>query len=240
MISLQDRITSEDFFIDKIPKTLKNRVALRQTLSFKEHRSRGKEQSAVKNVFGFLALLLVANWITACATIAETPEPINIRRSLPQNIRSVRVSVIPVNPAAAKNVEGMADADAILASGLREAFATTQPDWSIILASPNAVTESDLSVFAELTQIDGGSAGLRFWIGFNAGEARSTAKVTVRDKTGEEVASTAIMQRTMCPIGACVESNEAIVRRNLESLAKEIAQFVTNPAQYQQKSQANP
>jgi hypothetical protein len=40
----------------------------------------------------------------------------------------------------------------------------------------------------------------------------------------------------MCPIGACVESTEATVRRNLQSLAGEVADFIVNPAEYEKKT----
>jgi len=41
----------------------------------------------------------------------------------------------------------------------------------------------------------------------------------------------------MCPIGACIESNEDSIQRNLKSLADEIASFVSDPAAYKAKSE---
>ena len=60
-------------------------------------------------------------------------------------------------------------------------------------------------------------------------------KVSVLDKTGGELATAQIANRTICPVGACVESNEETVRRNLGSLAAETAAFIIDPAAYQKK-----
>jgi hypothetical protein len=52
------------------------------------------------------------------------------------------------------------------------------------------------------------------------------------------LATAQIANRTICPVGACVESNEETVRRNLDSLAAETAAFIIDPAAYQKKKQS--
>ena len=91
----------------------------------------------------------------------------------------------------------------------------------------------DIAVVTELINIDGGSSALRFWIGFSAGAAESLVNVTILDKAGKELASAKISTRTMCPVGACVESNVDTARRNLNSLASEAAEFILNPGEYE-------
>ena len=52
------------------------------------------------------------------------------------------------------------------------------------------------------------------------------------------MATAKITERTMCPIGACVESNDATVRRNLQELAVEVAEFIVDPAAYEKKKES--
>jgi uncharacterized protein DUF4410 len=93
-----------------------------------------------------------------------------------------------------------------------------------------------IAVTTKLVKIDGGSSGLRFWIGLGgAGAATSTVRVSVLDKTGNELARATISESSECPAGACVESNEAAVQRNLSSLAGDVAEFILDPAKYVKK-----
>ena len=135
-----------------------------------------------------------------------------------------------------KNVDGLTDAPQFFARSLKSALEIKQPGWQIGLADEQgAMPDADINIETEIVGVDGGSAGLRFWIGFSAGATESTVKVTILDKTGRELATAKISERTMCPIGACVESNEATVRRNLQSLAAEAADLIINPAEYEKK-----
>jgi hypothetical protein len=135
-----------------------------------------------------------------------------------------------------KNVGGLSDPGQFLGRYFKDALALKQPDWKVrILDGPPAATKSDIVISAEILGINGGNAGLRFWIGFSAGAAESTVLVSVSDKSGKELAQATIMERTMCPIGACVDSNDDIIQRTLLELAKEMAAFVANPAEYKKE-----
>jgi hypothetical protein len=127
----------------------------------------------------------------------------------------------------------------LFARALKETVELKQPAWQVRLAETQAATGgADLTVATEIIDIDGGSAGLRFWIGFSAGAAQSTVAVSLLDKSGKELATAKITERTMCPIGACVESNDATVRRNLQELAVEAAEFIVDPAAYEKKKES--
>lgn len=100
------------------------------------------------------------------------------------------------------------------------------------------VPDGGIAVMTELVNIDGGNEALRRWIGLGTGAVVSTVKVSVLDRTGRELATGQLSNRTMCPVGWCTESNEATVRRNLESLAEETAKLIIDPAEYQKEAQA--
>lgn len=179
-------------------------------------------------------MIFLSLFSAACVSVAELPERAQINAPLPQGIQTVTIRPTAITPGAIKNAENLADAPQFFAQALQTALELKQPGWQIRLADDRGdVMSGDLTVVTELINIDGGSAGLRFWIGFSAGAAESVVKVTVLDKSGKELATAKISERTMCPIGACVESNEATVRRNIQSLAGEVAEFVLNPAQYE-------
>jgi len=79
---------------------------------------------------------------------------------------------------------------------------------------------------------------MRFWIGFGAGAIVSKVKVSLVDKAGRVLAASELSQRTSCPLGACGEENEPMVRENLKALALSTAEFISNPAEYERKRQA--
>ncbi|MGH7773205.1 MAG: DUF4410 domain-containing protein, partial [Candidatus Binatia bacterium] len=108
----------------------------------------------------------------------------------------------------------------------------------IDLREGETIAESDLVANAEILEVDGGSAGARFMIGFSAGAARSVVKVSVLDRAGKELANAEIFHSTMCPIGWCAESNEGMIQRNLQSLAGEVADFIINPPEYEKRKRA--
>ena len=158
---------------------------------------------------------------------------------VPQDTQSVVIRPTGLTPGAIKNVEGLTDAPQVFARSLRDALKEQRPAWESTLADGQSVVpERGIAITTELVNIDGGSAALRFWIGLNTGAAESAVKVSVLDKAGGELATARISNRTICPVGACVESNEATVRRNLESLAEETAAFIIDPAAYQKKKQS--
>jgi hypothetical protein len=124
---------------------------------------------------------------------------------------------------------------------VKDALALKQPGWQIKLADgESAMADRDITITTELLEIDGGSAALRFWIGITTGAAQSTVAVSVLDKAGKNLATAKISERTICPVGACVESNEDTVRRNFRDLAAEVADFIMNPAEYAKKKGSKP
>ncbi len=173
---------------------------------------------------------------SACVSVSELPRPVQIQGPFPQDIQSIVIQSIPMKPGTARNVVGLTDAPQLFTRNLKEALALKQPKWQIRLAEmKGAVPTGDITVLTELREIDGGSAGMRFWIGLAAGAAQSKVKVSIQDKTGKDLATANISERTMCPVGACVESNEDTIRRNLRSLAGEVAEFIVNPAEYKKR-----
>lgn len=171
----------------------------------------------------------------ACVSTQEEPAgPVRVHAQPPREVRAALIRAMPMQPGAIKNVKGMNDAPALFASGLRATLASRHPDWRIAVGDANSgVGDADLVVEAELLEIEGGSAAMRFWVGFGAGAIVSRVKVTLRDRTAKVLAATDIVQRTTCPLGACGEENEPMVRDNLKALAENTAAFVSNPAEYE-------
>ena len=187
-------------------------------------------------------LVLLASlslYCAACVSVAELPERAKITGPLPKSVQTLVIRQIAMKAGAIKNVDGLTDAPQLFARALKEAVELKQPAWQVRLAETQAATGgADLTVATEIIDIDGGSAGLRFWIGFSAGAAQSTVAVSLQDKSEKELATAKITERTMCPIGACVESNDATVRRNLQELAVEVAEFIVDPAAYEKKKES--
>jgi hypothetical protein len=146
---------------------------------------------------------------------------------------------MPMKLGTIKNVKNMNEAPQLFARDLRDALVPKQPGWQIKLADEKgAMPDPDITITTELLEIDGGSAALRFWIGLGTGKIVSRVKVSIVDKTGKVLASSEISEHTSCPIGACVEENEPAVRQNLKDLAAGVAEFVTNPAEYEKKKKS--
>lgn len=188
----------------------------------------------MQKLMGLSTLLMLIS--AACVSVAELPEGVKIQAPLPPGTQSVVILPTAMNPHMIKNVEGLTDAPQFFARSLKTALDVKQLGWQIRMAdAQRPVPDGDITITSEIVEIDGGSAGLRFWIGFSAGAAESSVKVTILDKSGKELATAKISERTMCPIGACVESNQDTVRRNLQSLAGEVAVFTMNPEEYEKK-----
>jgi hypothetical protein len=172
-----------------------------------------------------------------CASFAELAKGARVQAPVPADTRSVVIYPTAMKPGAVKNVDGLTGAPQLFARFLRDALQERRPSWSMTLVEArDPVPESSIAVTTELLEIDGGSANLRFWIGLGgAGAAVSTVQVTVRDKTGKELATAKISESSECPVGACIESNQAAVERNLRDLAGEAGQFVLDPAGYVKK-----
>jgi hypothetical protein len=170
-----------------------------------------------------------------CVSGTESPGRANVQAALPPGIRVVVVQVVPVKAGAIKNAGELKDAPQLFAGYLRDALAKKRPDWQVRLTDD---PQRDMTVAAELAEVDGGDANLRFLIGFTAGAARSAARVSLVDRTGGSLAAAEISQVTACPVGLCTDPNEAMVRRNLQALAEEAAEFIADPAGYAKKQAA--
>jgi len=183
-----------------------------------------------------MGLLLVC---AGCVSTAELQEGVRVQAPVPPDTQAVVIRPTVLRPDALKNVEGLTDAPQVFARSLRDALQKQRPAWASTLADAQSVVpERGIAVTTELLNIDGGSAALRFWIGLNTGAAESAVKVSVLDKMGAELATTQIANRTICPVGACVGSNEETLRTNLEGLAEETAAFIIDPAAYQKRKQS--
>lgn len=176
-----------------------------------------------------------------CVSTAELQEGVRVQAPVPPDTQVVVIRPPVLTSGAIKNVEGLTDAPQVFARSLRDALQKQRPTWESTLADAQSVVpERGIAITTELLNIDGGSAALRFWIGLGTGAAESSVKVSVLDRTGGELATAQIANRTICPVGACVESNEETVRRNLDSLAAETAAFIIDPAAYQKKKPSAP
>jgi hypothetical protein len=186
---------------------------------------------------GFLTVLAV--FCAGCVNVGGPSEGIQAQHPVPQDPRVVLIRPTVLEPDAVKNVEGLADAPQLFARALHTALLKKRPNWeSAIVEGQAVVPNGGIAIKTELVKIDGGSAALRFWIGLGTGSAESAVKVSVLDETGSELAAAQLSNSTMCPVGWCTESNEATVRRNLEGLAEETAEFIVDPAEYQKKAQS--
>ena len=179
---------------------------------------------------------LLALCCAACVSTSGAPERVNVVTPMPREIGSILIQVAPMKAGSMKNIQGLNDAPQRFAREVMAALKLKRPDWQIALADPTAGgANADLLVAAEILEMDGGSASSRFWIGFGAGKARSTAQVSIRDRDGRELASAVLSQATSCPTGACTESNEAMVLANLKDLAADAAAFISNPIEFRQR-----
>ncbi len=188
-------------------------------------------------------VLSLAALLGGCVSTGELPEHANIQGPLPQNVRFVAIQAMPMKPGTIRNVDKLTltDAPPLFVGDLKDALALKQPSWQIKLASEgDATSDQDLIIATELLEIDGGSAALRFWIGLNTGAILSRVKVSILDKTGKDLANANISEHTACPVGACTDSTEAMVQRNLKNLAEDVAQFIADPAGYEKKMTSKP
>jgi hypothetical protein len=182
-------------------------------------------------------LLAVVMLSAGCVSFAELGKDAKVGAPVPADTRSVVIYPTAMEPDALKNVDALTGAPQLFGRLLQDALKAERPSWEIRpIGASDPVPDLSIAVTTELLKIDGGSSGLRFWIGIGgAGAATSSVRVSVRDKTGKELASATISESSECPVGACVESNEAAVQRNLSSLAEDVAEFILDPAKYVKK-----
>lgn len=184
-------------------------------------------------------LFFISILFAGCTSVEQVSEGVSVQAPIPEGIRSAVIKAVPMKAGVVKNVKSLDDAPQFFARGLRDALAPKHPRWHIRLADENGgMPDPDITITTELVEIDGGSAALRFWIGFGAGAIVSKVKVSITDKTGKVLANSEISERTTCPLGVCTEENEPMVRGNLQGLAAGVAEFVTNPAEYEKKQKS--
>lgn len=169
----------------------------------------------------------------------ELSKSVNIQEPLPLGIQSVVIQAVPIKPGTIKNVKGLTDAHQLFARYVKDALAPKKPGWQIKLADEEgALTDRDITISTELLDIDGGSVALRFWMGFGMGETHSRVQVSILDKTGRDLVTAEISERTLGHGGEIetrLESNETMARRNLQSLAGDVAEFIMDPAGFKKK-----
>ncbi len=175
--------------------------------------------------------------VTLCAACSGSlPDQTKVHGSLPPNTRSVAIWPMAMTPGTVKNVEGVDDAPLVFARFLKDALAGKHPTWLVELwEGPTSPPEADLVIKTELIDIEGGSQADRFWIGFGAGAAHSTAQVAVLDSAGNEVARARLSEATVCPGGGCVAANKTVIERDLETLAAKFADFISNLGEFAKK-----
>ncbi len=173
----------------------------------------------------------------ACST--SLPDQAQILGTLPQNTRAITIRSIPMKPGTVKNVEAdMRDAPSLFARFLKQALTRKQPAWQVeLLEGQTGTPDSDFFVNTEIVDIEGGNSAARFWIGLGAGAAHTTVQVSLVDRSGKELANARISEPTVCPIGFCLDDNEVVIRRDLEILAGNVADFIINPAEYQRQKE---
>jgi hypothetical protein len=190
-----------------------------------------------------VVLISLALLCAGCVSTGELPEHANIQGPLPQGVEAAVIRAMPMSPGTIKNVEklSLTDAPPLFAGYVKDALALKQPGWQVRVAdAEGAMPDQHLTISTELLEIDGGSAALRFWIGLNTGATLSRVKVSILDMAGKDVASAKISERTACPVGACTDSTEAMVQRNLKNLAEDVAEFAVDPAGYDKKKGSKP
>lgn len=174
--------------------------------------------------------------VAGCVSTGELSKSTRIEGPLPPHIRSVVIVALPMRSGAITNVDGLTDAPQLFAEYVKSALAVKRSGWKIKVADGGGtLADRALTINTELLQIDGGSAALRFWIGLGTGAIESRVRVSMLDSTGRLLNTAVLSEATICPVGACVESNETMTRRNLKSLAGDVAEFIIDPAAYERK-----
>jgi hypothetical protein len=169
-----------------------------------------------------------------CTSVHESADQLHVGKSYAQGPKVAAIEVLPTKSDAVKNVSGLGDISLLFGNNLKKPLIPMHPDWQIRMAGEAAGEPTqDLTIKTEILQIDGGSAAMRFWVGFGAGAVSSTVKISVVDNTGRLLASSEITERTICPMGACTEDNKTIVLENLDQLAVAAATFISDPAAYE-------
>lgn len=121
----------------------------------------------------------------------------------------------------------------VLEGNLKLAIARENPEWTF------NKDNHDLLINAKLEQIHGGSAAARFWIGFGAGRSVTTIFVKL-SQNGQSVAERRFNETTTMPnIVSNNWTNEDAITQDAPLVAKQIAAFINNPVEYNQRLSQN-
>jgi hypothetical protein len=177
--------------------------------------------------------------LTGCVSVTEAPPGVTVDGTLPPDVNSVVIVASPAGSGAIRNAGTLTDVPRLFALSVRDALAKKRPDWRLRIDEGGRDTAGrDLTITTQILDIDGGSAGLRFWIGFGAGAAEARARITVLGRAGKPIATAEISESAICPLGVCGDSNEEMIQAGLQRLAADAAEFIIDPAGYQQRKQA--
>jgi len=185
------------------------------------------------------AVLILA--LAGCVSVTEAPPGVTVDGTLPPDVKSAVIVAAPAGSGAIRNAGTLTDVPRLFALSVRDALEKKRPDWRLrIDESGRDPADRDLTITTEILDIDGGSAGLRFWIGFGAGAAEARARITLLDRAGKAIASAEIAESAICPLGVCGDSNEEMIQAGLQRLAAEAADFIVDPAGYRSRKQSKP
>lgn len=177
--------------------------------------------------------------LTGCVSVTEAPPGVTVDGTLPPDVKSAVIVAAPAGSGAIRNAGTLTDVPRLFALSVRDALAKKRPDWQLRIDEGGRDTAGrDLTITTQILDIDGGSAGLRFWIGFGAGAAEARARITVLGRAEKPIATAEISESAICPLGVCGDSNEEMIQAGLQRLAADAAEFIIDPAGYQQRKQA--
>lgn len=180
------------------------------------------------------AVLILA--LAGCVSVTEAPPSITVDGLLPPDVNAAVIVAAAPGSGAIRNSGTLGDVPRLFALSVRDALAKKRPDWRLRIDDGGRdTTGRELTITTQILDIDGGSAGLRFWIGFGAGAAEARARITLLDRAGNIIATAEIAESAICPLGVCGDSNEEMIQAGLQRLAAAAADFVVDPAGYRSR-----
>jgi hypothetical protein len=173
--------------------------------------------------------LLTAFFFAGCAPTLPPQSSINATYSI-ADVKTFS-SVLDCEHTQATEVrQGFAqDYCQVLAGNIKLAIQQANRNFSQDEVNP------DLLVQSVLEEIHGGNAAARFWVGFGAGRSITTIYVKVLKK-GEIIAERRITETTTMPnLVTGTYANEDAILQDAPLVARKIADFVHNPAEFEKK-----
>lgn len=117
----------------------------------------------------------------------------------------------------------------LIESQLKSSIQRQNPNLEYSTELPDIVIES------KIEQINGGSAGARFWVGFGAGRSVTTIFTRV-SKGGQIIAERRFSETTTMPTMG-VWDNDSAILQDAPIVAKKIATFIRDPLAYNMPQQ---